>query len=226
MAHPDIALLNAVYPDVPAVVLPVDGGGTAQFDDTTDANATASDIANGKTAYVNNALITGTFKPNIVQGTFTTVNSRDSNGTVSIPYTGSGYPIALIVYVENGPYNSSSSGNSTWYNAKTRYDVGVYQMIKSRTNGIPTYETSLATNYGTVSVIYKDSTTSSTTYTRTSSMTANTFTTSSTNATDGVLCVRFKGNGTTLSYYTGNLTSSTRGLMPNLPYQYIAVYSS
>ena len=52
--------MNAVYPDVPAVDLPVNGGGTARFMDTTDANATAADIASGKTAYVNSQLITGT----------------------------------------------------------------------------------------------------------------------------------------------------------------------
>ena len=33
MAANDIALMGAVYPDVPQVVLPVDGGGTATFTD-------------------------------------------------------------------------------------------------------------------------------------------------------------------------------------------------
>ena len=56
----NITLLGASYSDVPAVLLPKTGGGTAQFDDTSDANATAADITSGKTAWVNHVKLTGT----------------------------------------------------------------------------------------------------------------------------------------------------------------------
>lgn len=57
---------NITWPDgtqfaaVPSIILPKTGGGTAQFDDTTGATATAADILTGKTAWANGALITGT----------------------------------------------------------------------------------------------------------------------------------------------------------------------
>ena len=51
MATRNIALLGATYSAVPAVQLPISGGGTAKFTEITDTTATASDVANGKVFY-------------------------------------------------------------------------------------------------------------------------------------------------------------------------------
>lgn len=47
----NITLLGASYSDVPSVLLPKTGGGTASFTDVSDTTATASDVASGKYFY-------------------------------------------------------------------------------------------------------------------------------------------------------------------------------
>ena len=162
----------------------------------------------------------------LVTGNFTTGSTRAGTGSTSISYTGSGYPIALMVYISNGANNTTSQGNTTWVNSVDRYDVGFYSMSKAEINTTPTYVTSasVSANWGVVTIIYKNSTSDSTSYTRTSNMAAVVY-----NSTDGASsynCVRFKGNGKTLSWYVGNKASNRVGLVPSTKYDYIVVYSS
>lgn len=58
---PDIDYKGAIYPDVPAIELPQDGGGWAQFWDVTDTTAVEEDVATGKIfRKANGTLATGT----------------------------------------------------------------------------------------------------------------------------------------------------------------------
>lgn len=56
----NVTVAGASYPDVPSVVLPKTGGGSAAFLDTSDATATASQILQGYTAYAGGEKLTGT----------------------------------------------------------------------------------------------------------------------------------------------------------------------
>lgn len=80
----NVALWGAVYTDTPALTVPVQGGGTALFVDTSDSNALASDIASGKTAYVNGEKITGTASG----GAISVVDTTDAGGGTIRTITG------------------------------------------------------------------------------------------------------------------------------------------
>lgn len=157
---------------------------------------------------------------NFVTGTFTTPSTTATNGTVTVPYTGSGYPIALIVFVEGGCYNSAVSG---WYNSMTRYAVGQYCITKANTTLAPTYGTGGAENQGTIQLLYKNNSSSATSYSSTRSISANSYSVVDATGTS-YTSLRWRSN-TLISYRTAGGTTSTYGLLADTTYRYIAVYS-
>jgi len=73
-------IINGVtYNAVPEVNIPLSGGGTAKFMDTSDADAVAGEILVGKTAYVNGVKITG----NIVSKAAQTYTPTTSDQTIA-----------------------------------------------------------------------------------------------------------------------------------------------
>lgn len=82
-------IINGVtYQNVPEVDIPKSGGGTAKFFDTASANAGASDILTGKTAFGSSGSVSGSMANN--GSTSGTIGTKA--GTVTIPagYTSGG----------------------------------------------------------------------------------------------------------------------------------------
>jgi len=196
------------------LITELDGKGvTATFDSTTGLLGLIGEISNIQQG--------GTSCPKLVQGTFTTGSTRAGTGTVSINYTGNGYPIAVMVYMQNGAYNP----NDSWYDTISVYDVDAFYMTKSQMSSTPTFvsSASVPANQGVVCGIYKSSTSSATTHSRNGSSSAVFF--NSSDATTGYNCIRFKNSTKTMSYYIGNNASNRVGLAPSKTYAYIIVYS-
>lgn len=223
----NITLLGASYSAVPAVTLPKTGGSTATFTDVTDTTAAAADVATGKYFYTAAGVRTagtnsgGGGASNVVIGEFTVDSETGAAHTVTIPYTGTGFPIAAMVFIKGGAYNNTSSGDTTWYNSTQRYAVGQWTFHKSVQDSTPSYTTSGTQNQGVTTWIFKNNASTATTYSRSSAMNTNVL--SSSNATGaGATCVRFK-NRTTMSYFTA---ATSYGLLAEHTYTYIVIYSS
>lgn len=229
----NITLMGASYSAVPAVTLPKTGGGTARFDDVSVTTATASDVTSGKVFLTSDGTITtgtssgGGGSTNFVTGEFTVpaYSSSAKYDEVSIPYTGNGYPISAMVFVKNGVYNDTSTGQSTWYDGIKRYALGYWSMVKSNTTTPPDYS-GTANDNATVVSIYKNSTSASNSYTRASVMGTGVFSTSNPATNYGFGAINFKGDVKTLRYAIANGSASSYGLYPQVTYVYQIVYSS
>ena len=70
----NVVINQVTYQNCPQVSIPKAGGGVADFMDTSDASAVASEILDGKTAYVNGVKLTGQIQSKSAQ-TYTPTTS-------------------------------------------------------------------------------------------------------------------------------------------------------
>lgn len=157
---------------------------------------------------------------NFVTGTFVVGSEAYAKETVTVPYTGSGYPIALVIYVEGGCNN----GNDTtpWHDSTLIYSVGQTIITKGDITTAPTYGSGTE-NQATVQHLYKSSSSSASSYSSTRSNVSYLYTTS--NPSGITSCVVWSSN-TTFKYNVSGGSANAYGLLPNTTYRYYAVYSS
>lgn len=157
----DIEIANAQYNDVPSIEVPLQGGGTASFVDTTDADAIASEIDTGKTAYVNGVKLTGTRSGGGYTETVLYENSSGiSSGTIPLLDDWNNYHfISFVVWnggtgAKNQQFFSSSFLEDCYSNNK---DFIVIRFTTSQVTLTPKtdYKTLSIKNNGDSGKIYK-----------------------------------------------------------------------
>lgn len=156
---------------------------------------------------------------NIVQGTFTPTTAG-SVINITVPYTGTGYPIG--VFIE--PTLGSNNPNSSLYDMIKRYALVTFSAYKCIATSAPVYSTSStadANDLANSAIFYKSSTSSATSYGTSGTVSFRLFQNSNpTNS--GTNCVKFKSN-TQLSVITAN---QQYGFVVDVEYKYTVIYSS
>ena len=212
----DISLLGAVYQDVPAVVLPKDGGGTASFTDVTDTTAIAADVAQGKYFYTaagvrtegtasGSSAITVIETPDTSGGVVKNIIAVDiSSDTVDAAHLVSGYT-AHDRYgnAVSGSIASKSSSDLTVSGDTVTAPAGYYasaasKSVASGTAGTPTATKGTVSNH---SVSVTPSVTNTTGYITGSTKTGTAVTVSASELVSGTKSITANGTGIDVTEY-------------------------
>lgn len=222
----NVTIAGNQYPDVPSILVPkTGGGGNAIFADPSVVTAVAADVASGKYFLDSSGVLTqgtasgGGGASNLVTGTFTGTTTGAAID-VTLNYSGSGYPVVVVIYPTEGPYNSTTG---SFYNLVQRYAIATYYSIKSETNSTPTYPSTYTTskvNEGIYLCRYKSSATSALGALASGATTYNYRDTDAVSDVTKVLMIRSK---TKMSVF---IASTSYGFAANIEYKYWVIYSS
>lgn len=160
---------------------------------------------------------------NIVTGTFTPTSAEKGTAkSITVPYSGAGYPVALLIYPTVGAYKS---GTSIYTSAQYRAIVTT-MAIKCDISTTPDYTNNAIQNQAYVISTYKGSSSDSTIYSVTMSTHYNFMYRYPAEGTSGTSVARFYNSGTNLTVYIASDNGSEYGFLAGTEYTYQIVYSS
>lgn len=152
----------------------------------------------------------------IITGTFTGTTTGAAFD-ISIPYSGSGYPITILVYPSDGTRKTTS----TLYTTVQKNAIVMFSMAKCDISLTPTYSNSGANDKGSTLTIYKNSDSDATSTTSNRVIDESVYRNNDATAAHST-AVRIK-SATTISVY---IASTSYGFMAGVEYTYVIQYSS
>lgn len=195
-------------------------GGTIRNISAETVSGSVEITANGSYDVTGYAFADVSVSQNTVTGTFT--GTEQGAMDINVPYSGNGYPIAIMIYPSEGPYNSETGD---FYNLVQQYACASFMAIKRQATIAPTYTGNPAVINGAVYYQYrKNSATSATSYSGTGGDNNNTFlnTDAMSNNSSGIVRIRSPKK---ISVFIAT-SSSSYGFAANIEYTYRIIYSS
>lgn len=169
---------------------------------------------------VNESLILEKTPANTVTGTFEfDSTAKGTAQDISLPYSGNGYPISVMVFPSDGSYNPSAD----IYTRVQQYGCLFYTMNKSRQSGnyaAPTYSASNYSDYGFVHARIKSDSATATTYGNSTASQAKVYANTAASAS-ATLILKFNSK-TQMSVFVAD---SSYGFFDGIEYRYVILYS-
>ena len=158
--------------------------------------------------------------PPYVTGTFTgTTSEKGGIKTISVDYSGNGYPIAIQIFPNVGSYKSGSSA----YTSLQKNGIIMYSATKDDTGAVPDWGDDAEKNRFATMVLYKNSDTTETNLTTALKKDTRIFTTQNPVSSYSVNSLKFYDKNTMKVWIAD---TNEYGFIPEIEYTYQIIYSS